>query len=142
MDFIQQGRVYRSAEPRLAANGHVNDRVVLRVVVLGDDVIYDSPAVSRKRGRYPRCRRDAFEAWAAEDVTDLLQGTWQRGLDNEAHQRRLVEARNAVPGAGTPMPVVEFDDAVPLEEVGTLDLNGFTLTEAGSMDAADLEGLA
>jgi hypothetical protein len=142
MEFIHQGHVYRSADPRLAANGHVNDRIVLRVNLPGGDVMFDGPAVSRRRGHYPRCRLDAFKAWADRDVTDLLQGTWQKGLDDEAHQRRLIEGRTAVPAAGTPRP--DDDPAVTTASVTdvTLNLDGFVLTEATSIDGASLESLA
>jgi len=146
MQFIQQGHVYRSADPRLAANGHVNDRVVLRINLPGGDVMYDGPAVSRRRGRYPRCRLDAFKAWAALDVSELLQGTWQRGLDDDAHQRRLIEARNTVPAAGTPLPE-EAPDVTLVNASGgtitmgadaTVTLDGMSLSPAGWIAGADL----
>lgn len=79
-DFIFVNRVYRSATPRVCDNGYVNDRLVVAVNLPGGDVMFDSPSIPRKRGRFGRCTLAAFKAWAGSDVTEQLNGTWQKGL--------------------------------------------------------------
>ena len=62
------GRVYRAKTPR-NVRGYFNDRQILH---LSDSTVqYDSISVGAGR-RYPVVVRAAFEAWAAEDVTDRM----------------------------------------------------------------------
>lgn len=83
MEIIQQGRVYRAITPRSCGatlhnqGGWVNDRVVLRVNLVGGDVQYDGPAVANGR-HYPKCTLQSFKDWAGSDVTDIMpEGQWQ-----------------------------------------------------------------
>ena len=82
--MLTRGRTYRAKKPA-HVNGFVNDRTLLHVGVF--TVQYDGPAVA-DGARYPQVRIEAFEKWAAEDVTDQLPtGDYQTWADYLASKK-------------------------------------------------------
>ena len=72
---IMENHVYRAKKPQpvdLDGSPVYNDRSVLWVS--SRHVQYDSPHI--QAGRFPRVRREQFEKWAGEDVTEGYPEGW------------------------------------------------------------------
>lgn len=80
MREFKVGQVWRAKRPRAAGSfisPAVNDRQILWVDSFGTTIQYDSTSVAPGR-KYPKVTREAFEKWAAREVTGELpaNGEW------------------------------------------------------------------
>ncbi|QRE00464.1 hypothetical protein [Burkholderia phage BCSR52] len=74
------GQVWRAKRPKPAGSlfsPAINDRQIRWVSPLGTELQYDSPSVAPGR-KYPRVSVEAFDRWAAREVTNELpeNGDW------------------------------------------------------------------
>jgi len=67
---LKVGRVFSAKRPR-SSGSLLNDRQIVYVSPLGDQVQYDSPAVAFGR-KLPIVTVDEFLKWAKDDVTHLM----------------------------------------------------------------------
>ena len=76
VDPFRVGRVFAAKKPkRVGFSGFWDDRQILWAG--RDQIQYDSPALGLGR-RYPMVTRQAFEAWAGQDVTDQVpEDSWR-----------------------------------------------------------------
>lgn len=68
----------RPARTGLISDPLINDRMIVWISHDGGTVQYDGPAVKIGR-RLPKVSAEAFRAWAARDVTELMPlNEWRR----------------------------------------------------------------